>query len=826
VGQAGEDHEPVVPVRNEVTGVVMGASVQAGVIHGGVHIHQAAPVPAAPLQPMAVSILTMPRDVAAFTGREVELHAVVDDVIASLDAEGGPELIIYAIDGMPGVGKSAFAVHTAHRLADRFPDWQLSLHGHTPGQRPLDPAEALASLLLATGVHASSIPDGLNARSALWRQRMDGKTVLLVLDNAMGHEQVLPLLPASPGCVVLITSRRRLEAIEDVRSVSLETLAPEEAATLFVRVSRTREDDSPALAELVESCGYLPLAIRLVAGRLRHHRSWTLRHLSGKIAATKDRLAELRAENLSVAAAFDLSYQDLAPEQQRLFRHLGLHPGSDVDAYAAAALDGVEPETAELGLDALFTDHLVDEPLPGRFRCHDLVLEYARALAAQDVAEDNGRALDRLADYYVRCAETAAPLIPGYHTTGTARSAIADGVRRLPELSSAEAAKSWLDAEHANACACVGRFASTRPAHAVWLAHALHPFLEFRGLWGQALAVQGLALAAARDTGDLAGEAVTLTDLGRMQRLTDDYPAALESLTAAHSLCLRLGDELGQANALKHLGSVQYAGGDYPATAETFTRAHELYVRLGDQLGQATILKNLGELRFLTGDYAEAGRNLARAHSLNLELGNVLGQANALNGLGRVQYLTKDYSGATETLTRAHGLYAGLGSVIGQANALIGLGRVRFLTGDLAAADGHFTQAQAFYTELGHRHGQAAGLKNLGRVRHARDDHSAALAALTESYAIHVELGDRNGQAELLNDLGELARSRARPDAAAVHYGQALELAGETGSLPQQAIALEGLGHCLDAAGDLAGSATRFAQASEIRRRLENPGTE
>jgi len=306
---------------------------------GQVMLERLLAVAAVPGMQPAVALRTLPRDTAAFTGRTRELDLLAASV--SETAAGGV-IGIHAVDGMAGIGKTAFAVHAAHRLAARFPDGQifLRLHAHTAGQQPVDPAEALATLLLTTGVAPQQIPPGLEARSATWRGHLAGKKMLVVLDDAVGSDQVRPLLPGAAGCLVLVTSRRRLTALEEAAPISLGTLPPSEAADLFVRLAGGPglQPAEAAVAEVTGLCGYLPLAIRLVAAGLRHHPAWTIADLAADLATARDRLAALKAEDVSVAAAFDLSYQDLTPGQQRLFRRLGLHPGADIDAYAAAAL--------------------------------------------------------------------------------------------------------------------------------------------------------------------------------------------------------------------------------------------------------------------------------------------------------------------------------------------------------------------------------------------------------------------------------------------------------------------------------------------------------
>src|SRR5690242_20360359 len=327
---------------------------------------------------VAAATRSLPRDIGSFTGREPELARLLSTlagVTSGASGAGEPAdrgaLGICVIDGMPGVGKTTLAVHAAHRLAKHFPDGQffLPLHAHTPGQRPVSPPDALASLLLTAGVAVQQIPPGLAARAGRWRDHIAGKRILLLLDDAAGHEQVRPLLPGTPGSLVLVTSRRRLTALEDCAVISLGTLSEAEAVALLARLAG-RADLGPGggpAGEIARLCGYLPLAIGMLAQQLRHHPARTSADVAAGLAAARDRLAVMRAENLSVAAAFDLSYADLSGTQQRLFRLLGAAPGTDLDAYAAAALGGISLSSARAELDGLYDHHLIAEPAPGRY---------------------------------------------------------------------------------------------------------------------------------------------------------------------------------------------------------------------------------------------------------------------------------------------------------------------------------------------------------------------------------------------------------------------------------------------------------------------------
>ncbi|HYA53889.1 MAG TPA: BTAD domain-containing putative transcriptional regulator, partial [Streptosporangiaceae bacterium] len=595
----------------------------------------------------AAVMRALPRDVASFTGRGAELGRLLGDLAAA--ATGGV-VGICAIGGMAGIGKTTLAVHAAHRLAERFPDGQLflPLYAHTPGQRPVDPADALASLLLAAGAGAGQIPPGVEARAARWRDYLAGKKVLLVLDDAAGHEQVRPLLPGTAGSLVLITSRRRLAALQDAAVISLDTLPPGEAAALLTRLAGRPGLDAgdPGVGEITRLCGYLPLAIGMLASQLHQHPAWTTAGLAAGLAAARDRLELMRAEDLSVAAAFDLSYQDLPADQQRLFRRLGLHPGPDIDAYAAAALDGTTVDATRRGLEGLYDQHLLTEPAPGRYRLHDLLREHAQALAANDDPADGDAATGRLLDYYLHAALAATQ----HFTIEMISMPPVPAGRRpdhVPQLSTPQQAAAWLEAERANLHAAVGYAAACgRSQHAIAIPAVVADFLDTRGHWDQAAALHQTALTAARQTGDRAGQAGALLNMCSIQGNTGDYRAAAASATQALALYRDLGDRAEQVCALNNLGLIQRWTGDYQAATASCRRALELSRDLGDRYGQGDALHQLGVVQQQTGDYATATESLQQALALYRDIGDRPGQAHAHYHLGTVQRLTGDYPAA------------------------------------------------------------------------------------------------------------------------------------------------------------------------------------
>ena len=765
---------------------------------------------------------TLPRDIASFTGRRAELGQLLRDLAGA--AAGGGVVGICAIGGMAGIGKTTLAVHAAHQLTGRFPDGQLflPLHAHTPGQRPVDPADALASLLLAAGVGARQIPAGVEARAARWRDYVAGKKLLVVLDDAAGHEQVRPLLPGTAGSLVLITSRSRLAALEDAAVVSLDTLAPAEAAALLARLAGRPglAADDPRVGEITRLCGYLPLAIGMLAGQLRHHPAWTAASLAAQLTAARDRLELMHAENLSVAAAFDLSYQDLTGDQRRLFRRLGLHPGTDIDAYAAAALDGITVDAARRGLEGLYDQHLLTEPTPGRYQLHDLLREHARTLAAADEPAESDAAGERLLDYYAHTAQAASQHIPSSNPNLDSLPP-ARPPECAPLLATPAQAATWLETERGNLHAAADYAAANElPLHATLIPAAVASLLAVRGYWDQAIALHQTALAAARRAGDRPGQARALMLLSDIYILTSDSAAAAAAAEQALALFRDLDNRAGQGDTLNSLGLVQQLTGNYPAAATSHQQALELFRGLDDQHGQADALSNLSELHCLTGNYPAARACAEQVLELRRDPANRRDQAFALTELSMVQRLTGDYPAARACAEQALGLFCDLGDLYGQAFALRELGTLQRLGGDYPAAATSQQRALELCRDLSERDGEGRALNELGLIQQLTGDYQAAAASHQRALQLFRDLDGPHGQAEALNSLGELAARTSATHQARDRHSQARAIARDIGVPFEEARALEGLGQAHLQDGEAGEAAAHLGWALSIYLRI------
>lgn len=807
---------------------------------------------------------TLPRDTPAFTGREAEISALVDSVTGSTD----PNLVIaiHAIDGMPGIGKTAFAVHVAHLLSDHFVDGQLyiDLHAHSSTHAPVDPADALSALLTADGMGPDQIAAQVDARAAQWRARMAGKRVLLIMDNAGGHGQVEPLLPGAAGCLVLITSRRRLTGLAARHAtvpLTLDTLAPVDAARLFRRlVNRPVVGaDVPRVDRLVALCGYLPLAISLLAAKLRPEPRWTIADLLDDLVATHDRLAQMKAEDLAVAAAFELSYRHLPAARKRFFRRLGLFLGTDIDQYAAAALEGSDLGRARGHLEALYDDHLLDQPVRGRYRLHDLIGMYARDLARSDPPADRAQAVARVLDYYQDAARLADRCIDP-HATHVMRERPRTA-SPLPVLSDPPEAIGWLRRELPNLFACVTYNREHDDGlRVVALSEALSAFLCRTGHWNEAADLHRAAAAAAYQQNDPTVPARALRNLGVVLRRAGDYAAAEDVLRRALTLVEPLADERAVADLLNEIGNVYRSDGHFGRAAGLVQSALAVYRRVGDELGEARALLTLavilwltddfsaaetasmraleifrshqepfgcadalfrlGVIRRMTADYSAAAEVLTEALALYEDLGDRLGRANARHCLAVVQHLARDYAGAAAGLDEALAIFQDLGDRRGIAITLRHRGILYTVTGDLVRARAELDRALDAYARLGDRLGRAAVTHSLGVVGRLAGDTDAATRQLDDALALYRAVGNHRGQAEVHNEIGLLLVERGDAISAQAHYRSALTLAREVRSPLEEARAIEGTGRCAAVRGDVALAVAGFTEALRIYRRI------
>ncbi|TDO38225.1 tetratricopeptide repeat protein [Paractinoplanes brasiliensis] len=604
----------------------------------------------------------LPGEASSFVGREPHL--------AALERATG----VCVITGMAGVGKTRLAVHAGHRRTGTrlFVD----LRGFHPddSQPPADPGAVLDGFLRALGVPPRQIPHDLGARSALFRDQVAGRQALVVLDNAADEEQVRPLL--APDVLTLVTSRRELNGLGPATRIDLDVFSSEEASELLAGAVPV-DGDAEAVERVAQRCGYLPLALTVVAGQMTATPGWS-------VADHADRLDERHRNHRlddGVQLALHLSDQGLPERRRTLLRRLAGHPGQDLDAYAAAALLDAELDETEEHLRRLAAEHLIQQPVPGRFVLHDLVRAYAAERSAdEERPADRRAALTRLFDLYLYAASAAMDAL--HPAEKHRRPALDPHDVRGPDLSDSKAALHWLDTERATLVAvCLYAARNGWESHAVRLAATLYTYLDNGGYPADAIAVHSEARHAAARAGDLAGEANALVNLAVVHWQLGRHPEALEQLTEALALFRRLGDRRGQARALGNLGVVHNAFGDHAESAAHHALALEQFAAIGDRVGEANTLTNLGDVYVRMGRAQDAAEHHRRALTLFRDLNHRGGEATALTNLGDADTRLGNHTTALDSYDKAVAIFGELGERYGQTCALNGRGEALLAAG-------------------------------------------------------------------------------------------------------------------------------------------------
>jgi DNA-binding SARP family transcriptional activator len=721
---------------------------------------------------------TLPPETVEFVGRGEE--------IAALTADHGDIPRVSVIEGMPGVGKTALAIHAARLVSDQYPDgmFYLNFHTHDPGSPALDPAEALHRLLRMLNVPATQIPDTIGERAALWRAQLSRRRAVVILDDAARHDQIRPLLPVSGRCLILITARRRLPELEGARALTLDLLPVDDAVTLFTRTAgsgRARDQDEVAAA--VGLCGRLPLAIQLTAGRLAQGYPSRLADLVDELSQSPARLGSAGTASPELMSAFDLSYRALEPDHQRFFRRLGISPCSHVSMQAAAALGGGTLAEAEKALAALLDHHLLARAPGGLYRFHDLIRGYAAVCAArEDPAPEQRQAVGRLLDYYL-------------HTAGQADRVLHPSRRRMPisvthppaaspALGTQEDAAAWLESEWRNilqAAQHAGRHEWKRQC--ADLTHVLAGFVDIRAYWAEAIASHTLALQACRDLADPARIAQASLELSVVSQQTGRNEATISLAEDAAAIYRALGDGRGEAEALDQVGMAHQRAARAREALAYFHEARIVYGEAADQLGLASTLSHSGIACWQLGRYPDAMAHLREALSLYRDVGDRRGEAKTLNNLGKMQLSCGYHRDAIE----------------------------------------NYQQSLVIFGEIGGAQSQAILYHNIGSVHHYKGSYEEALAACRRALSIYREIGDLPDEADVLNDIGAIYQSAECYDEALVHHEKAKLIAEEIGNLSEQVIAIRGIADARRGSGRYGEALDRYQAALKLAREIGDP---
>ena len=665
------------------------------------------PVVSQPVAPQPVVPRQLPAAARHFAGRADELRRLAG--LLTDAAQTSSAVAIAAIDGTAGVGKTTLAVHFAHLVADRFPDGQLyvNLRGFDPAGPPMTAAEAIRLFLDTLASPDATLPASLDAQAGLYRSLLAGKRMLLLLDNARDADQVRPLLPASSGCLVIVTSRSQLislVAAEGAYPVPLDVLTEAEARELLVqRLGSYRAASDPAAAgELIGLCAHLPLALSIAAARAASQPELSLAALAADLRDASGRLDALDAGDAaaSVRAVFSWSYRQLDEGTARVFRLLGLHPGTSIGIGAAISMVGLPTREARRSLGELTRARLLAPAQPGRLAFHDLLHAYATERAeAEDTPADRHEAFGRMLDHYLHTAYAASliihptrtPITPGPARPGTAPEQFSDASQAL----------AWFEAEWPALLALsTAALEAGFDRHAWQIPWALSRFLDLRGYWHDQTAADQIAITAAERLGDLAALAEAHRNYAMACGHLGWHAEAYQHLGQALSLAIQTGDQVEEAYTQGSYAITLGNEGRYREAFDHARQALDLFTALDLRAGRAGALNHVGWLHVLLGDYAEALRCCHEALDLVTTTGNRQVEAATLDSIGYAHYHLGHHAEAVDYFQRALALQRELGDRLGIAEVLSHVGEARRAAGQLAEARAAFEESLTVLAEL------------------------------------------------------------------------------------------------------------------------------
>jgi DNA-binding SARP family transcriptional activator/tetratricopeptide (TPR) repeat protein len=734
---------------------------------------------------------TLPPRPARFTGRTTEL-AAIESLAQSTDEPG-----VVWLSGMPGVGKTALAVEAAHVLRRQFTDARLfvALNGYTPNVEPTTPADALARLLLDLGVPAEQMPPTMSGQIALYRDKLTGTRTLVVLDNAASEHQVRELVPQVPGCLAIVTSRKTgdLEGSDNIR---LTPLPAQDAADLFGRLvgAERLRGRSGQVAEVVTRCGRLPLQIRVVASQFRRHDRWPLDHLVQLLAEAGPWSHDTGFSDAGVVACL-VSYQELDPLQQTLFRLYGLIPGEDLGVHGAAALAHCDLPRARALLDDLHRASLIEEAVPERYHMLDPLKDFAALVPRPATPHEGPEALERLLDFYLVTASkaiaTAFPFDRDQQPTVDRLCLV------VPVFRDQKAALTWLATERTNLVAAIRYAASHQRRDHTWqLAVLLWRYFNTTGHiedWTETLELARQTVMA--DPANRYGQAHVLLRLSGAHWRSGQLAHALELAAQALPRWVQLGDIRGEADTLCAIALPTMELGDHDLAARHFEAALAKYEQIDDQRGQANALSVLGHLNELNGDLELAERQQLAAARLLRAVGHPQGLAHALDNLGSVRQRLGRHDEALANHEEAYALAVDVGDRSVEAYALTNIGNVHRRCGRLDDAMRYHEQAGAVADAVADPNLRTRLHLDCGATFHARGDQRAALRSYRAALDLASGTGDRgqrasanHGMAQTLHALGDHEQAAQHWQAAQaefdeVHRPEAAEIRSERKAL-------------------------------------------
>jgi tetratricopeptide (TPR) repeat protein len=790
-----------------------------------VHYHQQAAIPTVPFQ--------LPPDIGDFTGRET-ITAAVESLLKQTDDEHRTSVVISAIAGKAGIGKTSLALHVAHRLRSSFPDGQLFVNLRGAETQQLDPAEVLSWFLRALGMEGPAIPNGLDERARLYRSRLTDKRILVVLDNAANEAQVRPLLPGTATCKALITSRARLSALEAARSIQLEVLALDQALDLLTTIiGRDRIDaELDNARSIVQLCGGLPLAVRVAGARLAAKPHWRLAVLVERLRDERRCLSELKIGDLEVRASLRLSYVGRNDQERQSFRLLSLLTSLDFPAWVAGALLDADYAAAEDAVEGLVDAQLLEVATPEdtagqtRFRFHDLLRTFAReCLDEEETPTYQHDALERILTTALHLATEGDLLLRPGQLVGSSHvgrrwsmepPSLIDIVRRDP--------LAWFEAERVTLVSAVRQAYDAELWELAYeLASVLEMFFDLRALWDDWQITQELALEAVRHAGNRSGEARILRNIGRLDRYRGRFGEAMVHFQDSLRVYRELGDRNGQACAIRSIAVLNRYQSRWAQAEAGYDQCLAIFRELGNRYDEALTLSNLGTLYLHQSRWDHAKSVFEDCLSIFRNLGDRRWEATTIRDLAEVYREEGLFGKALDSVEESLAIFRSLRDTTGEATTLVIRGELLWRQQRFDEAVACLETARSLFSELGNRAKEVWAMRYLSDAYRDSGQLEEAARWLEKALPFFHESGDRWMEATAFYSLGQIQEKRGLHDEAVASYDQSLPALHELGESRREAKVLHSRGRALAAKGDDATARASWEQALEIYQALGVP---
>jgi tetratricopeptide (TPR) repeat protein len=770
-------------------------------------------------QPKFLSLHQLPSDIADFTGRTTEIETIRQQLL------DGKSLVISAVAGMAGVGKSALAIHVAQQLAESdYPDVQLYVDLRGADGDGLEPGEVLARWLRAFGLDESVMPIELQERASVYRSQLAGKRAIVLLDNAKDEAQVRPLLPGN-GCAVIITSRRVLGALDGATVLNLKVLSDPEAWDLLAKLVGVErlEAEPEAAAETIRLCGGLPLAIRIVGGTLKQKLHWSLAEYCQKLTDEKQRLAHLELKDLAVRASFELSYRELSTADGMLFSRLGILVGKDFGAELAALVQGSEHPVIE-GIERLIDAQLLEVNADRRYGFHDLLRLFAREkLAASTSVEEQEGIKQQIVNWAFEQSKLKNAFLDPVKRHQIVQQWIGNSEVNadFDEQSVSIFALAWFEQEQEcllGAIDWANKFEQWDIV--VSFVSTLLTFLQTRSYWHSWEKTCLMAVNASKKTDNYQGEGVSLNNLGMVYRFLRRWDEAINCYECSLKIYRELKDLFGEGGSLNNLGVVYEAKRRWDKAIDCYQNSLTIFQALKDRQGESISLNNLGNVYNLQYQWDKAIESYLHSLTIKEELGDLHGQGKTINNLGMVYNSQSQWVQAIECYEYSLRIYQELGDLYGEGGSHNNLGMVYEAQHRWDEAIDCYERSLTICRKLGDLHGEGQSFNNLGNIYNLQHQWAEAIDCYQKDLAICRKLGDLHGEGKSLNNLGIVYQSQDRYDEAIELYKQNLSICGELLDRHGEGISLNNLALVYQAQSRWEEAIDCYHQSLTIKREL------